>query len=373
MQWNTFLDKNQKLKYSKIQIYITKRVMENMSKNRITYLWTWPANFGNVFIDLGAIQSLNEAAPECTINQVGGLSRSLFEANYYRKRNKFFGWIPTRTIRSVLGKRISKNIKNKCMIPKLNINGREFNKMFKNYLDLSLYINSDFAVLSGCILDWYIIRDFGSTLLDLKNKGVKIIINGGGGTLYNEKVISGVRNFLKKIEPYAFISRDEMAFKNYHDLAKYSYNGIECAFFLNDYFTPAKLEMPKYSVFTFDRQSEPQIDVEDGLIVRTHHTHYCDPPKSYFEKQNTIISDLADDYLNLYANAEAVYTDRVHACVAALSYGTPCRLFYETTRALLFDRIGASGIEKELTYPDTTKIEKEKKNQIKFLSDVLEV
>ena len=343
-----------------------------MSKNRITYLWTWPDNFGNVFIDLGSIQSLKEAAPEYTIDQVGGLSRLIFEANYSRKRKKIFELVPTRTIRSVLGKRIFKSIKNKVIIPKLDISEIELNKMFKNYLDLSLYIKSDFVVLSGCILDWCILRQFGSTLLNLKNKNVKIIINGGGGTYYTEKVISAVRKFLKKIEPYAFISRDEIAFENYNDLARYSYNGIECAFFLNDYFTPAKLEMPKYCVFCFDRGPESEIEIKDRLIVRTHHAHYCDPPQKYLDNPNTLISDIPDDYLNLYANAEAVYTDRVHACVAALSFGTPCRLFYKTSRALLFDRVEARGIEKELTYPNTNKIEKEKKKQIKFLSDVLE-
>ena len=344
-----------------------------MSKNRITYLWTWPDNFGNVFIDLGSIQSIKEAAPDNTINQVGGLSRVLFD-RYYKKG--FFWWIPTRTIKSILGEKISKNIKNRFtnsfINSKLNISEIEVNKIFKNFLDLSLHFNSDFAVLSGCILDWYLIRQFGKSLLDLKNKNVKIIINGGGGSSYNEKVISEVRKFLKKIKPYAFISRDEVAFNNYQDLAKYSYNGIDCAFFINDYFTPAKLEMPKYCVFTFDRQPEPEIEVKDRLIVRTHHSHYCDPPKSYFEKQNTLISNLPEDYLNLYANAEAVYSDRVHACVVALSYGTPCKLYHKTPRALLFDRIGASGIEKELTYPDTNRIEREKKKQIKFLSDVLE-
>ena len=344
-----------------------------MSRNRITYLWTWPHNFGNVFIDLGSIQSLKEAAPECTINQVGGLSRALFEDRYCYYETKIFSRMPTRKIRSILGATMSKSIKNKIIDSKLK-NDKISYKMYKNYLDLSLYFNSDFAVLSGCLLDWFVIRRFGSTLLNLKNKGAKIIINGGGGTTYREEVISEVRKFLKKIEPYAFISRDEVAFKNYQDLAKYSYNGIECAFFINDYFTPAKLEMPKYCVFCFDRGPEPEIEVKDRLIVRTHHTHYCDPPKNYLEKTNTIISNLPEDYLNLYANAEAVYSDRVHACVVALSYGTPCKLFHKTSRALLFDRVEARGIEKELTYPNTykNKIEKEKKKQIKFLSDVLE-
>jgi len=345
-----------------------------MSKNRIVYLWTWPDNFGNVFIDLGSIQSLKEAAPEYTINQVGGLSRVLFEDRRYGQKKNIFRWIPKRLIKSIpyLGKRIAEIDRNRFINSILTIDEQELNKMLKNFLDLSIYFNSKFVVLSGCIMDWYLIRQFGKSLLDLKNKNVKIIINGGGGSSYNEKVISEVRKFLKKIKPYAFISRDEVAFNNYQDLAKYSYNGIDCAFFINDYFTPAKLEMPKYCVFTFDRQPEPEIEVKDRLIVRTHHSHYCDPPKSYFEKQNTLISNLPEDYLNLYANAEAVYSDRVHACVVALSYGTPCKLYHKTPRALLFDRIGASGIEKELTYPDTNRIEREKKKQIKFLSDVLE-
>ncbi|RJS80163.1 hypothetical protein CW713_07800 [Methanophagales archaeon] len=345
-----------------------------MSKNRIVYLWTWPQNFGNAFIDLGSIQSLKEAAPDYTINQVGGLSRVLFEDRHYGQKRKIFRWIPARAIKStpLLGERVAEINKNRFINSMLNISEIEVNKIFKNFLDLSLHFNSDFAVLSGCILDWYLIRQFGATLLNLKNKNIKIIINGGGGSSYNEKVINKVRKFLEKIKPYGFISRDEVAFKNYQDLAEYSYNGIDCGFFVNDYFTPAKLEMPKYCVFTFDRQPEPEIEVKDRLIVRTHHSHYCDPPKSYFEKPNTLISNLPEDYLNLYANAEAVYSDRVHACVVALSYGTPCKLYHKTPRALLFDRVEARGIEKELTYPDTNRIEREKKKQIKFLSDVLE-
>ena len=246
------------------------------------------------------------------------------------------------------------------------------NENVKNVLDMISTIKADYVVFSGAILTIGFFNMFETIFNNLKKRDTKIIFYGCGGSNYSNLEVEYVRKKIEEIKPYALITRDSVAFRCYKDLAEHSFNGIDCAFFINDYFTPAKLEMPKYCVFTFDRQPEPEIEVKDRLIVRTHHSHYCDPPKSYFEKQNTLISNLPEDYLNLYANAEAVYSDRVHACVVALSYGTPCKLYHKTPRALLFDRIGASGIEKELTYPDTNRIEREKKKQIKFLSDVLE-
>ena len=345
-----------------------------MTKKGITYFWTFPHNFGNYFIDFGSIQSLKEAAPDYTINQVGGLSRILFEERYYYgDKKKILKWFQTNIIKSILGEKASNNIKSKICSQNLDIDEIDFNKIYKNFLDIGLYINSDFAVISGCILDKYIIQSFGSTLLNLKEKGIKIIINGGGGSTYDKKMILKIRNLLNKIKPYAFISRDEMAFKNYQDLAQYSHDGIDCGFFVNDYFTPAKLEIPPYNVFTFDSQPDPKIDLNDNnLVVRTSHSPFWDIPKKCFDKPNTVFTNLAEDYLNLYANAEAVYTDRVHACVAALSYGTPCRLYNETPRAQLFEKVGGEEIGKRLIHPDTNKIENEKSRQIKFLSDVLE-
>ena len=92
-----------------------------------------------------------------------------------------------------------------------------------------------------------------------EKKKVRIIINGGGGSNYSDEEVSEFRKFLKKIKPYAFVSRDEHSFENYNDLAEYSLNGIGCAFFIDDYFTPAKLELPKYVIVNFDNHPEPEL------------------------------------------------------------------------------------------------------------------
>ena len=81
-------------------------------------------------------------------------------------------------------------------------------------------------------------------------------------------------------------------------------------------------------------------------------------------------SDLPDDYLNLYGNCKATYSDRIHACVATLAFGNPARLYSKSERFLLFDRVGLSSIRDNIVSLDRGKIEKEKKKQIDFLRGI---
>ena len=202
--------------------------------------------------------------------------------------------------------------------------------------------------------------------------------------------INEVRKYLKKLNIFIFISRDKKAFENYHDLAEYSYDGIDCAFFLKDTFTPAKLDLPEYVVFTFDKMAEPNIEIEEK-IIRTHHEPWKFSSNQFFSiygyekflwniihhqtniiKKNDMLSNLPDDYLNLYANCKATYSDRIHACVATLSFGNSARLYSKSDRSLLFDRVGLSSIRDNLVSLDMEKIEKEKKKQIEFLNSIFE-
>jgi len=321
---------------------------------------------GNVFIDLGSMQSLRMAAPESTICQVSGLPRILFE-------NRYHGW--------------SKNILHKTFDHPTfgeRIMGRRWHELqikvenrmldsqsLKNMFDLGLFIKADFVVIAGCILNNYVIRLYGATLLKLSRQNIKIILNGTGGGSYSQAEREVVTKFLKKIKPYAFISRDEPTFERYNHLARYSYNGIDCAFFLSDFFKPANLNLPKYIVLAFDKYPEPDLRLDNKLIVRTHHKFIGGIPKRYFGKPNTLISDLPEDYLNIYANAASVHSDRVHACVPAISFGTPCKLYYRTCRALLFNRIGLEGINEKLTCADEYELKKEKEKQVAFLSEII--
>lgn len=338
------------------------KMVKGKGEIQIAYLGGgWTTNIGNAFIDLGSIQSLKMAAPKSTVHFVSEFPRWLFGIQsrsakkrlfirFARKLPEWMREIPG--IKDSIPKKVSENV--------------------RYCFDLMSAIKSDYAVVSGVMLCEEFIELFGPIFLKLKEDKVKIIINGGGGANYSDKEISEVRKFLERINPYAFISRDKQSFKNYQDLAEHSLNGIDCAFFTNNYFTPAKLKLPKYVILNFDYHPEPKLNIQDRLIIRTHHSCWGGISKRYLGKNNLFISGTPDGYLNLYANTEALYSDRVHACVATLAFGHPCRLYYaEIPRASLLDRVGATTIRHKLTYPDTEKIEKEKKKQVRFLSYIL--
>lgn len=329
--------------------------MQNQEKTiHITYLGgLWPTNIGNAFIDFGSMQSLKMANPNAVVDFTSRVPQWFF---YYNKKN------------------------------------------FRNALESASLMKPDYLVVSGMLLCDEFIKLCEPTISKLIKNNTKFIINGGGGDEYSQKEIDNFRSFLKRNPLYAFISRDEQSFKNYSDLAEHSYNGIDCAFFLPEYFTPARLDLSDFVVFNFDdsklrkfvdfiknklflKTMEAKIPrITDKLIIRTHHS--CWPcrkhgiidlgvPKEYFNAPNTLMSDVPGDYLNLYAKAKAVYSNRVHACVATLSFGNPAMLFSGTSRAYLFEKIGANTIKEKLTYPDVKKIEEERSKQLAFLSSIL--
>jgi hypothetical protein len=139
----------------------------------------------------------------------------------------------------------------------------------------------------------------------------------------------------------------------------------------------------------FDKMSEPAprdvLDKHDreyknGIeIVRPHHTVWFPFKiskiprmyKQYYFKENIFFSDIPQEYIDIYSNAYITFSDRVHACVLTLAYGGEARLFFDTDRSLLFDRVGLSSISDELVSLSSEKIEKEKRKQIDFVESVL--
>ena len=318
----------------------------------------WPTNIGNAFIVFGSIQSLKMAAPKSQVHFISEFSRYLSEETFKRK----------------LIKKIPKSLANylKKKYPSAYSSARDatINKSHhQKYFNLSEHIKADYVVFSGMIDSTFISSNF-ELISTLKKRGTKIILNGIGGG-YSKREIELFRDFFKLIKPHAFISRDEESYKNFNDLIEHSYNGIDCGFFLNDYFSPDKLDIPKYTVLNFDRTKEPNIQVKNKMVIRTHHRFWPDIPKHHLKKPNTFISDWPEDYLNIYANADETHSDRVHACLATLIYGNPCRLYYKTKRALLFDRLGLDSLRYKLITANLKEIKKEKKKQIVFLKRAL--
>lgn len=96
-------------------------------------------------------------------------------------------------------------------------------------------------------------------------------------------------------------------------------------FFISDYFKTTELSLGNFDVHTFDKIIDSIKSNKNNLIIRTHHSPWY-AHRKYLKENNTLISECPDNYLNLYANAAVMYSDRVHACVAVLAFGVEEKL-----------------------------------------------
>lgn len=283
----------------------------------------------------------------------------------------------------------------------------------KNTLNYIECIKPGYLVIGGPMISEQFTRYWCKTLENISNYGTKLILLSAGCISYDEKEKQILRDFMKKFKPYALISRDNYTYENYGDLACYSYDGICCAFFANDYFRPYKLDIEPYVIFGFDEIEEPVFSQVDNdfrgislfgkkmkyniekkhkygkflqrlnktnkkyqesfagfKIVRTRHGVQPSVAKTLFRAPNTFVSDVPYDYLNLYANAEAVFSDRVHACVPALAFEKPVMFFSKTLRGKIFDRVGLSDIIRKPVVIDQARLKKEKESLLLFMKNI---
>ncbi|PKM82462.1 MAG: hypothetical protein CVU89_05515 [Firmicutes bacterium HGW-Firmicutes-14] len=335
----------------------------------------WPTNIGNAFVNLGAINSIKLALGEdVDIYHFGGLSSFLFRKHNYPQNN----------------------------------------------LNISDYTYFDYVVIGGMT---QCVENFEAAEIILNNflkNGTKIIISGGGAGLYNDEEVQKVREWMKKIPIYGFISRDTYSYEKYSDLACYSLDGIDSAFFISDNFIPLPLVISEFNVLNFDFKEEPvlknvigedkrvktsrntfekiikigkrlvkkilgrdtsqeesyeriTLDMDGRIVFRTHHVPWpTDTPEIQFQKKNTLISDLPSDYLSLYAQANTVYSERIHACIATLSFGNKAMLFgKKNPRLRMFERVGAGEIINKPVKVDMKLLDNLKKQQVEFLSNIL--
>lgn len=340
---------------------------------RIILLKTWITNIGNAFIDKGAKTCIKNAFPNAEIIEVSGFSNMTVMTS------------GTKFIARYIGEKIGKYG---------NVLVRYGDKKMKettiksNFVNIGEMIDADLAVLPGCVLDIYI-EFYMKTLIKIKEAGIPILLLGAGGHDYNYEKSKKVKSYFKRIEFSALLTRDSTAYRTYSSDFKISYDGIDCGFFISDWYTPPQSK-EQFAVNAFDTMREPKIDIE-GKIIRAHHgtiisTYSGVMPAlgsifnlktrvrnfDVLNENNFFVSDCLEDYLFLYSNAKEVHSDRVHACVASLSYGTPTKFYYKTPRAKLFDRIGAQKIYNQIILPDKDNIENEKKMQVLALRRIVE-
>lgn len=340
---------------------------------RIILFAQWPTNIGNEIINRGARACLKKAFPEAWIFEV-----SLFP-NYIATFRGF--WVLVDLIGQKLGRMGSH-------LSLYAINRMETSPLKGKVVNISELMDPDLVVFTGVILDSFLACVW-EVLYKLKKKGVPIVFFGASGGyrgLQDSKVMTWVESKLKKLKPEKLFlfSRDSETYERYADYFEFSYDGICPAFFIDEWYTPPKTQ-EEFVVAVFDRIPEPKINTV-YKIIRAHH-NVLESPYSGFVKNlgslllatkagglkrgNTLVSHVLEDYLFLYANAKEVHSDRIHACVAALAYGRPARLYISSPRVGLFDKVVNGDITKELVTVNRSRLEAEKEKLVSILREEL--
>ena len=307
-------------------------------KNIVIYGGGWEQNMGNSFIQIGSKYSMEQAT---------GANVHIVDGNPFP--------IPTSLLQQLK------------KVAHIDSGKTRWENAHKNEVMISDLADIDAIVISGVWMTARYLEEHMKDFQSLKERGIKLIMNGVGGTLYTQEEFDQVAKQLEQIAPAIVITRDDDAYNAYKDRVKNIHSGIDVGFFVGDAFANP-LPMSKHTVYCFDRGPIPsQLEVKDENIV-THHAQKGFTHDS-FTKGEMFFSEFADDYLNLYANAKT-YSDRVHACVATLAFGGEAQLIDETPRAKLFDRVGAQSIQKQLTRLNKDVLESKKKDHLEILRSI---
>ena len=234
----------------------------------------------------------------------------------------------------------------------------------------------DAIVLAGPMLNKNFENFYGKALRNYRDNGKKIFLVSAGGIEYNRSEINLVRKLLNDIKPDLLWTRDDETFELYGDLAEYSIKGICAAYFCNEFYPGYDTKNLKNNIIlTFDTRAEPSptliseltkgkgkknsslvgkrsklrrvfsigksSSIDNKVVIRPTHRPASNP-WTYALQKNTFMSYTPWGYLNLYRNAHHVLTDRLHAAVASISYGTSVNLFLNSPRAKLLDPINAN-------------------------------
>ena len=244
----------------------------------------------------------------------------------------------------------------------------------KNALDIRKILEADIFVFSGPILGNNFIYHYAEVIKFIKDSGKNYMIlsSFGDSKSHKENV-----EFLMKYPPLAFSSRTKKTFDIYSKVAKHSYNGVCNAFFISKVIPTLNLNLKDYLIFNFYSTPEPIIDfnikenniqlesikikekknyfnsvlrhldflrkhpikLHSKKIIRTVHDISYKFLHLNFGRKNSYLSYNPLNYLPLYKNCELTISDRVHACVASLSFNKPAMLVGDWgERAELFQR-----------------------------------
>lgn len=322
-------------------------------------------NIGNGFIDLGAEETLKRAIPSeyslIKISQCANFAASMGKS-FTLKENAFVHWIWENLVQKnakVLHDRSYKiiNTLDVFSVPKM--------------------IKMDYLVIPGCVLTVPFFTIYGNLLKEKVKQGTKLVFLGASGNFYTDYEVSVVSEYLRELKPLAIMTRDSIAYEKYFRFAELSYSGIDNAFFVNKINIPKVDTIPeKYVVVNLEEPKNKalkeklvkKLKSEGMKIVYTYHKPFPYSKVSDLVKKGVIVSDYPMDYLVLYKNAAAVYSDRVHACIPTLSFGNAATIYSDSPRKALFENVGVKELNKKPMKIDG--LEKMQEDQIDYLKKV---
>ena len=178
-------------------------------------------NIGNGFIDLGAEAALMKALPlNAELFKVS--SNANFAATmgqmFMLKENPIINWLWVHTMQRAAKKlhdRSYKTVKT------------------QNIFSMASMVKCDYFIIPGCVLTVPFFTIYGDLIKRKAEQGSKIIFLGASGNFYTEYEVKFVSEYLRKLRPYAIMTRDILAYKYYANFTKNSYNGIDNVFFVN--------------------------------------------------------------------------------------------------------------------------------------------
>jgi len=263
----------------------------------------WFTNVGEAFIDIGAMNIVGQIWEKPTIACISDMSDWYAESLRQRQKSLF------------------------CKSA-VKYNSGKIYKFFE----------VDYLVMAGMFASEVYLNSPGRKMVDeMVQNGAKLILLGLGSEKYSEEERNKLSCYYEKIKPELIVTRDEKTYEAYKNCAE-TISGLDCAFWVKDSFDPRGVVKKNYNVHSFNRSQEPENIGDDGIeIIRAFHRQWYTQFKGL--KENFFISDTPYDYLTLYANANRVYTDLVHATIPALQYGIPVKYYYFDQRSNAFDSL----------------------------------
>lgn len=308
-------------------------------------------------------------------------------------------------------------------------NYRTLHNKFKGnpetYVDFVEHLDIDYLVVQGPVLNAWMGTSWEKAWKALHAKGTKIICLSSAFFKFRDSEIAAVKEFLEAYPPALISTRDSNSYNILKDWLPDvpKYDGIDSGYFLNRCMVPFETrEGFNYITKNFDRYPEPEIltedpgekfnskeveiegksyflsvpkfldtnahkgkirgyladvfdrrklpgDFEGRMIVRPEHRFFPHMTHKIYRQPNSMASDEPWSYVNIYANADFTLSDRVHACVATLAFGSPAMLFTPSPRSALFGRVGADDIKTKLVTLDLARLEEEQEKEIAWLKE----